>query len=243
MRRLPPIHGLTLFFLIGLIFLTLLFRGRIPLWHSLIFRYLLWIGLLFVIQLSSNQKRMGKFRDFVYTFSPILFIILICFIGGYSYFKNDILALFSKNRDETFKYLSKFGSYEYIKEEIIRQLNKTHLVFKTIHMTDDWLIFSTLSEWKIVKYSDMVWCYKSITTHYRNGVKTGKTYSLIIYDNAKRKFDMRCSNEEEVGLILYCLSQKTPGILFGYDAGFLNEWKKSPEKFIREHAYENTRYS
>ena len=77
MRRLSPIHGLTLFFLIGLTFLTLLFRGRIPLWHSLIFRYLLWIGLLFVIQLSSNQKRMGKFRDFVYTFSPILFIILI----------------------------------------------------------------------------------------------------------------------------------------------------------------------
>jgi hypothetical protein len=77
MRRLPPIHGLTLFFLIGLIFLTLLFRGRIPLWHSRIFRYLLWIGLLFVIKLSSDRKRTGRFRDFVYTFSPLLFIILI----------------------------------------------------------------------------------------------------------------------------------------------------------------------
>jgi membrane-associated phospholipid phosphatase len=77
MKRLSPVHGLTLFFLIGLIFLALLFRGRIPLWHSLIFRYLLWIGLLFVINLSSDQERTGKIRGFVYTFSPILFIVLI----------------------------------------------------------------------------------------------------------------------------------------------------------------------
>ncbi len=77
MKRLSPIQGLTLFFLIGLILLTFLFRGRIPLWHSLIFRYLLWIGLLFVIKLSSDPKRTGRFRDFVFTFSPLLFIILI----------------------------------------------------------------------------------------------------------------------------------------------------------------------
>ena len=77
MRRLAPFQGLTLFFLIGLILLTLFFRGRVPLWHSLVLRYLLWIGLLFVIKLSYEQKRIGRVRDFVYTFSPILFIVLI----------------------------------------------------------------------------------------------------------------------------------------------------------------------
>ena len=77
MKCLSPFHGLTLFFLIGLILLTLLFRGKIPLWHSLIIRYFLWIGLLFVIQLSSAQEKSGKFRHFVYTFSPIFFIVLI----------------------------------------------------------------------------------------------------------------------------------------------------------------------
>ncbi len=77
MRRLSPVHGLTFFFLIGLTLLTLFFRGRVPLWHSLILRYLLWMGLLFVINLSYEQKKMGRVRDFVYTFSPILFIVLI----------------------------------------------------------------------------------------------------------------------------------------------------------------------
>jgi membrane-associated phospholipid phosphatase len=77
MKRFSPFHGLTFFFLIGLILLTLLFRGRIPLWHSLVFRYLLCIGLLFVVQLPPDRKKSGKFREFVYTFSPIFFIVLI----------------------------------------------------------------------------------------------------------------------------------------------------------------------
>ena len=77
MKRLSPAHGLTFFFLIGLTLLTLIFRERVPLWHSLILRYLLWIGLLFVIKLSYEQKKTDRVRDFVYTFSPILFIVLI----------------------------------------------------------------------------------------------------------------------------------------------------------------------
>ena len=67
----------TLFFLIGLVLLTFLFRGRIPLWHSLVFRYLLWIGLLFVFKLWSDHRGTGRFKDFIYAFSPLLFIVLI----------------------------------------------------------------------------------------------------------------------------------------------------------------------
>jgi membrane-associated phospholipid phosphatase len=77
MKRLSPFHGLTLFFLVGLIILTLLFRGKVPLWYSLVFRYLLCIGLLFVVQLPPDQKKSGKFRKFVNTSSPIFFIVLI----------------------------------------------------------------------------------------------------------------------------------------------------------------------
>ena len=77
MKRIAPFHALTLFFLCGMILLTLFFRGRIPQWHGLIFRYLLWIGLLFVIKLSYDRGRMGRLKEFVHTFSSILFIVLI----------------------------------------------------------------------------------------------------------------------------------------------------------------------
>lgn len=77
MKRISSFHGLTLFFLLGLIVLVLLFRGRLPHWNSLIFRYLLWIGLLFVIHLAHVRNPSGRFQDIVHTFSPILFIVLI----------------------------------------------------------------------------------------------------------------------------------------------------------------------
>jgi hypothetical protein len=77
MKRLSLSEGLTLFFLIGLVLLTFLFRGRIPAWHSLVFRYLLWIGLLFVFKLWSDRRERGISKDFIYAFSPLLFIVLI----------------------------------------------------------------------------------------------------------------------------------------------------------------------
>ena len=77
MRRLAPFHGLPLFFLIGLILLAFFFHGRIPRWHSLVFRYLLWIGLFFVIKLSYDRKTAGRLGELTFTFSPILFIVLI----------------------------------------------------------------------------------------------------------------------------------------------------------------------
>src|SRR4030042_5893160 len=77
LRRISPTEGLTIFFLIGLSLLTLIFRGQIPLWHSLLFRYTILLGLLFVLKLSYGSKCVGKVGTFFHPFSPILFIILI----------------------------------------------------------------------------------------------------------------------------------------------------------------------
>jgi membrane-associated phospholipid phosphatase len=77
MKKISPVQGLTLFFIIGSIFLTLLFQGQIPLWRSLLFRYAILIGLLFLFKLSSDRNVMGGVSSFFNTFSPILFVVLI----------------------------------------------------------------------------------------------------------------------------------------------------------------------
>jgi hypothetical protein len=82
MKRIAPVQGLTLLFLIGLIILDLIFRGQIPLWRSLLFRYTLLLGLLFVLKLSSDRKTMGKMGTLFQHFSPILFVILIYHVFG-----------------------------------------------------------------------------------------------------------------------------------------------------------------
>ncbi|NWF91593.1 MAG: phosphatase PAP2 family protein [Syntrophaceae bacterium] len=77
MRRIAPTEGLTAIFLIGLILLTLIFKGQIPLWHSLILRYVILMGVLFGLKLSRGAHGMGRVSASFYPFSPILFVILI----------------------------------------------------------------------------------------------------------------------------------------------------------------------
>jgi len=77
MKRIAPIQGLTLFFLIGLILLVIVFRGQLPLWRSSLFHYLILAGLLFAFKLSSDRKVIGKVGTFFHHFSPILFVVLI----------------------------------------------------------------------------------------------------------------------------------------------------------------------
>lgn len=77
MRRLTPTQGLTLFFIIGLILLTFVFQGQIPLWRSLLLNYGILLGLLFVPIVSPVRKRMGRMGIFFQHFSPILFVVFI----------------------------------------------------------------------------------------------------------------------------------------------------------------------
>jgi len=77
MKRIAPVQGLTLFFLIGLVLLTLFFRGQIPLWRSLLLRYAILSGLLFVLKLSSERRGRERQEKFLQAFSPLLFVIVI----------------------------------------------------------------------------------------------------------------------------------------------------------------------
>jgi len=77
MKKIAPVQGLTLFFLIGLIILALIFHGQIPRWRFLLLNYSILLGLFFVLKLSSGRKAMGKAGTFFYQFSPILFVVSI----------------------------------------------------------------------------------------------------------------------------------------------------------------------
>ena len=77
MKRISPVHALTLLIIIGLILLTLIFKGQIPLWRSLLFRYSILIGLVFVLKWASDRKGSESVRLRFNQFSPALFVIVI----------------------------------------------------------------------------------------------------------------------------------------------------------------------
>jgi membrane-associated phospholipid phosphatase len=77
MRRIAPIHGMTLLFLFGLICVVLLFQNQIPLWRSLLFRYVLWMAVIWALHITAERDVLGRAGSFIYDFSPVLFVILI----------------------------------------------------------------------------------------------------------------------------------------------------------------------
>ncbi|MGQ9508558.1 MAG: phosphatase PAP2 family protein [Thermodesulfobacteriota bacterium] len=77
MRRIAPVQGLTLIFLVALFILVLISRYRIPSWSHLLFFYFLLLGLLFVLKVSSDKTNRSRTIEFLYSFSPILYVILI----------------------------------------------------------------------------------------------------------------------------------------------------------------------
>ncbi len=77
MKRIPPTHWLTFIILTGLSLVVLIFRVRIPLWHSLLLSYALLLGLLFALKASSDYGLAGKVGTFFHQSSPILFVVLI----------------------------------------------------------------------------------------------------------------------------------------------------------------------
>ncbi len=83
MRRINPIQGLTLLFLIGLILLVLFFLDRIPLWRFLLLLYALGAGVLLVLKWCFDREGMGRVGTFINDFSPVLYIILIYQSLGY----------------------------------------------------------------------------------------------------------------------------------------------------------------
>lgn len=77
MKRIAPTQGLTLLFLVALSLLVLIFHSRIPLWRTLLFRYFLLLGFLFLLRLSTEGRFKSQWGDFLNTFSPIIYVILI----------------------------------------------------------------------------------------------------------------------------------------------------------------------
>jgi len=76
-KKIPPVQWLTIIALAGLSLLVLIFKGQIPFWHSLLLNYVLLLGLLFVLNISSDRNITGKVETFFRHFSPILFVVLI----------------------------------------------------------------------------------------------------------------------------------------------------------------------
>lgn len=88
---------------------------------------------------------------------------------------------------------------------------------------------------EMVINKDIVWAYQMTTTHSTNGIKTGTSYALYIWDVNKKNYQIIMS-ESEVRESMQYMQQHMPWVLVGYSDEMKREFGKNFNGFL-EAAY------
>lgn len=79
----------------------------------------------------------------------------------------------------------------------------------------------------------IIWAYQSTTTHRTNGIKTGTTYSVVIFaDDYKAAFNIGVANESVAQEMLQRLNLSCPWVVVGYSDDLNALFRKNRTQFL-----------
>jgi len=85
--------------------------------------------------------------------------------------------------------------------------------------------------------SNMIWAYKSVTTHRTNGIKTGTTYSINLKFMNKKTFTVSAKNENGCHALLQRIASYCPRAIYGYDKELEKMYNKNLDEFLNLRYY------
>lgn len=86
---------------------------------------------------------------------------------------------------------------------------------------------------RAVSNSKIMWAYQSTTTHRTNGIKTGTTYSVVIFaDGYKDSFNIDVANENTAQEMLQRYHLSCPWIVVGYSDDLNALFRKNRAQFL-----------
>ena len=96
-------------------------------------------------------------------------------------------------------------------------------------ITDQFLIQSTFFTFDVLRLSDLLWAYKTVTRHSVNFIPTGKTYAavMICYGGAARIESSEKTTEEILGFV----AQRAPSAIFGFTKELERYFNKNTSDF------------
>lgn len=104
---------------------------------------------------------------------------------------------------------------------------------ETLRFGDLCVYLTTLTAPRAIPAKEICWAYQNTTTHRTNGIKTGTTYSVEIYQaHNKEHFSVPVKNEAAAQLILNKLAEKYPWAFVGYGDELARTYNKNREEFL-----------
>jgi uncharacterized protein DUF6709 len=129
------------------------------------------------------------------------------------------------------KALKRYGEPDSVANQIDYEMGGSHQVVGNLHLTPNWVVWTSGLNYKAVRVSDVMWFYKLVTQHRTYGVPTRKTFTALIWD--RYGVCLRIPNSESVvNGILQTLAQGAPTAVAGYSSEVEQTWKKNRAQFI-----------
>lgn len=92
-------------------------------------------------------------------------------------------------------------------------------------------IMSTMNG-AVRKNDEIVWAFMSKTTHRTNGVPTGTTYAVTVYDVNGKSYSIQAKNEQMCQEILQKYAQISDRIIIGYDDEYMRLMRTNFKQFL-----------
>jgi hypothetical protein len=169
----------------------------------------------------------GNFRTPGYIGLAIGAVVLLLSLFGLSRFAGRSNPL----NHPIMKRLAKFGDPEQVASQIDMEMGGDHPKAGNTHFTRSWLVQATGASLNATRFNDIMWVYKKITTHRTNGIKTGTTYSVLIWDRYGQCITIN-AKENVINQIIDATLNRAPGAIGGFNKEIETMWKKNRDQFI-----------
>jgi hypothetical protein len=131
------------------------------------------------------------------------------------------------------KKLGRFGEVEMVVDSIEKDRTMGEESVGKLYLTRNWAFTKSAISFDAMSLRDVVWTYPNVTQHRTNGIPTGKSYSLYIYDKHGVALIV-ADKEQEVTAMLQAIMARAPWVVAGYSNQTHNIWKQNPSALIAE---------
>lgn len=91
---------------------------------------------------------------------------------------------------------------------------------------------------QLIVNDQIVWAYQQTTTHRTNGIKTGTSYGILIYQlNSKKNFSVSVPNANAALEILQYMNETMPKAVIGYSDDLSKLYRKNKQEFLQLRYY------
>ena len=156
----------------------------------------------------------------------VLVILVIVFIAG----GVGMLRLIARQADISqhpiYKALARYGEPQTVIKQIESEMALGSEQVGELQLTSKWAIISSAIQFEAMYLKDVIWMYKMVTQHRVNGIPTGKTFKVVMYDKHGYLMEVP-TKKNRVDEMLQAVYQRAPWVIVGFDDAIQNMWKNN----------------